>query len=131
MAIPENDMMHQVATLKLHADGSGGDHPFASIETIENLTLTLLREVESLKGLQSFHRHKSSISLYDEVRGFETEIIEWALFRTGGNQRRAARLLNIKVTTLNAKIKRYGIEPNAALSNLINLYESKQAAAGK
>ncbi|HVF27250.1 MAG TPA: hypothetical protein VM943_03345, partial [Pyrinomonadaceae bacterium] len=66
MAIPENDLMHQAATLKSHADG-GGDHPFVSIETIENLTLTLLREVESLKELQSSHQHRGSVSLYDEV----------------------------------------------------------------
>jgi DNA-binding protein Fis len=33
--------------------------------------------------------------------------------RTRGNQRRAAKLLDVKVTTLNCKIKRYGIEVSA------------------
>jgi DNA-binding NtrC family response regulator len=36
-------------------------------------------------------------------------VIRAALEKTGGNQARAARLLGIKHTTLNAKIKRYKI----------------------
>ena len=47
--------------------------------------------------------------LPEEVRGFETDLIQAALVKTGGNQLRAARLLGLKHTTLNAKIKRYGI----------------------
>ncbi len=69
----------------------------------------------------------------EEVRRFETDLIRWALMRTGGHQRRAARMLNLKVTTLNAKIKRYRIQPHAAptsTGNVVGLYrdaeESKQ-----
>ncbi len=39
-----------------------------------------------------------------------SELIRNALQRTRGNQRRAAKLLGVKVTTLNCKIKRFGIE---------------------
>jgi DNA-binding NtrC family response regulator len=58
------------------------------------------------------------------VRRFETDLIRWALMRTGGHQRRAARMLNLKVTTLNAKIKRYRIQPHAPASatNVVDLY---------
>jgi DNA-binding protein Fis len=37
-------------------------------------------------------------------------LIKTALLKTGGNQRRAASLLGIKVTTLHNKIKTYGID---------------------
>jgi transcriptional regulator with GAF, ATPase, and Fis domain len=41
------------------------------------------------------------------VKKFEADLIRAALVRTGGNQARAARLLGVKHTTLNAKIKRH------------------------
>ena len=53
-----------------------------------------------------------STDLHAEVQRFETEIIRDALKKTGGHQRRAARLLGVKVSTLNAKIKRYKIRPD-------------------
>jgi DNA-binding protein Fis len=48
-------------------------------------------------------------SMYDEVRRFEAELIKWALRLTGGHQSRAARMLGINTTTLNAKITRFGL----------------------
>lgn len=81
------------------------------LNTLKELTLALLKEVESLKEAQPPEGGRSNVNFSEEVRRFETELIRWALLRTGGHQRRAARLLNIKVTTLNAKIKRYGIRP--------------------
>lgn len=50
------------------------------------------------------------IDFYDEVRRFEIALIKQALQKTHGTQVRAAALLNLKVTTLNAKIKQYSIE---------------------
>jgi DNA-binding NtrC family response regulator len=81
------------------------------LKTLKELTLALLKEVDSLKEAQAPEGGKTNVNFSEEVRRFETELIRWALLRTGGHQRRAARLLNIKVTTLNAKIKRYGIRP--------------------
>jgi DNA-binding NtrC family response regulator len=63
------------------------------------------------------------------VRRFETDLIRWALMRTGGHQRRAARILNLKVTTLNAKIKRYRIQPHAApaaTGNVVGIREESR-----
>jgi DNA-binding NtrC family response regulator len=82
------------------------------LKTLKELTLALLQEVESFKG-QGYLENRPSVNFADEVRRFETDLIRWALMRTGGHQRRAARLLNLKVTTLNAKIKRYHIQPHA------------------
>jgi DNA-binding NtrC family response regulator len=49
--------------------------------------------------------------LDDEVKRFEIDLIRAALDRAHGNQSRASRILGIKKTTLNAKIKRYQIQP--------------------
>lgn len=94
------------------------------INTLKELALALLKEVESLKEAQPPEGGRANVNFSEEVRRFETELIRWALLRTGGHQRRAARLLNIKVTTLNAKIKRYGIQPHPR--NVIDLYPEEK-----
>jgi transcriptional regulator with GAF, ATPase, and Fis domain len=73
------------------------------------LALSLLREIASAENTGECEGN-SAIDLQAEVRRFETELIRSALIYTGGRQRQAARLLGTKVTTLNTKIKRYGIE---------------------
>jgi DNA-binding NtrC family response regulator len=98
------------------------------LKTLKELTLALLQEVESLKGSASYEG-RPTVDFADEVRRFETDLIRWALLHTGGHQRRAARMLNLKVTTLNAKIKRYGIRPHALHSgNVVDLYPESQPA---
>ena len=78
------------------------------LEALKELTMALLREVETLGEVQSSNTRRD-INLHDEVRRFETDLIRRALMKTGGHQVRAARLLGMKVTTLNSKIKRYNI----------------------
>jgi transcriptional regulator with GAF, ATPase, and Fis domain len=77
------------------------------LDALKEVALTLLGAVDSLRSAQP--PQDKSLRLQDEVQRFETELIRTALERTGGNQARAARLLGVKHTTLNAKIKRYGI----------------------
>ena len=81
------------------------------LEALRVLSNSILREVEALKKAKNIVL-PGKINLADEVQRFEKDLIHCALLRTGGKQRQAARLLNVKVTTLNAKIKRYGITPN-------------------
>jgi len=78
------------------------------VETLREAALTVLREVESLRSAR-LSRVDGNVRLCDEVQRFEIELIRSALGRTGGNQVRAARLLRVKPTTLNAKLKRYKI----------------------
>jgi transcriptional regulator with GAF, ATPase, and Fis domain len=81
------------------------------LSSLREVALTLLDAVDSLRSTQPAsgdHR----ISLQDEVQRFETDLIRVALERTGGNQAQAARLLGVKHTTLNAKIKRYRMSCN-------------------
>ena len=79
------------------------------ISYLKILALTLLREIASAENTANGEGN-NAIDLQAEVRRFETELIRSALIQTGGRQRQAARLLGTKVTTLNTKIKRYGIE---------------------
>lgn len=77
------------------------------IDCLKVLALTLVREIESLEHAQG---DIADFDLTKETRRFESEMIRSALIKTGGRQRRAARLLGMKVTTLNTKIRRYGIK---------------------
>jgi len=79
-----------------------------NLNSIREAALTLLREVESLRKTHQAETNPS-LALHEEVQRYEMELIRQALHRTRGNQRRAAKLLGVKVTTLNCKIKRFGI----------------------
>jgi transcriptional regulator with GAF, ATPase, and Fis domain len=88
------------------------------IQRVVDLADALLNEAETLardKFTEEATRLKpldilGGISFYDEVQRFETHLIKMALAETGGNQAKAARLLGIKATTLNSKIKLFNIE---------------------
>lgn len=78
-----------------------------SLDNLREAALTVLKEVESLTNNQP--EAERQLGLQEEVQRYEMELIRNALQRTRGNQRRAAKLLGVKVTTLNCKIKRFGI----------------------
>ena len=80
-----------------------------NITSLRELTFKLLRKVESIGEAQT-PDIENGVDFYDEVSRFEIDLIKRALIQTGGHQRRAARLLNLKVTTLNSKIKHYSIQ---------------------
>ena len=89
------------------------------VQRLADLARTLLREAETLASDKAFTEESNKlrtmnisegIDFYDEVVRFEINLIKLALERTGRNQAAAARLLHIKPTTLNFKIKLYGIE---------------------
>jgi DNA-binding NtrC family response regulator len=52
----------------------------------------------------------AGLNYYQELRQFEVELIRCALALTGGKQATAARLLGLKTTTLNTKIKQFNIQ---------------------
>lgn len=79
------------------------------VEALREVTTALLDEVKSLGSMKKVEI-ENGINFDDEVKSFEILLIERALEQTGGSQLRAARLLNLKHTTLNAKIKRYDIQ---------------------
>ena len=80
------------------------------LNTLRETVLQLLEEVETL-AISRPVDIKRGARFSDEVRQFEVTLIRTALGRTFGSQIRAAKLLGLKPTTLNAKIKRYNINP--------------------
>lgn len=78
------------------------------LEALKLVVEVILAEVHSLERARNLSE-TDNMDLAREVERFEMEIIRCALVRTRGRQRKAARLLNIKPTTLHAKLKRYGI----------------------
>src|ERR1700752_4446706 len=109
-----NQMSDRIMRLKL-AERPDSDR----IQRVVDLADALLTEAETLARDKAFTEEATrlkpldilgGISFYDEVQRFETHLIKMALAETGGNQAKAARLLGIKATTLNSKIKLFNIE---------------------
>ena len=59
----------------------------------------------------------AEMSFYEEVRRFEIRLITRALRLAHGKQTEAARLLGLKPTTLNAKMKQYQMRGNDRASD--------------
>jgi transcriptional regulator with GAF, ATPase, and Fis domain len=103
---------------KLNAKNSTANYPGKfktaadneQIESIKSITNLLLRKIEALeKELPeaATEPFKKGSNLYDVISSFEKKLIRDALRATNWSQRRAAQILGVKVTTLNAKMKRY------------------------
>lgn len=88
------------------------------LDALKALANLLAREVESLKPVNQNNKIPDKINLSDEVRRFEESLIREALIKSKGQQRKAARLLGTKISTLHAKIKRYGIESYSVMGRL-------------
>ena len=89
------------------------------VRRMVDLASSLMREAQVLARDKAFADESASlqtvdlakgIDFYDEVQRFETALIKLALEQADGNQARAARLLGLRATTLNSKIKVYNIE---------------------
>ena len=106
--------MSSESTLLTESNGSPETNSDTNVDvrlnTLRETVLQLLDEVESL-AISRPVDIKRGARFSDEVRQFEVNLIRTALGRTSGSQIRAAKLLGLKPTTLNAKIKRYNIAP--------------------
>jgi DNA-binding NtrC family response regulator len=90
------------------------------IEALKTLTQALLTELEALSAGSTLESG-DKVNLSEEVHRYEADLIRCALIRTGGRQRRAAHLLNMKVATLNAKIKRYHLDTDELIHAAANV----------
>lgn len=87
------------------------------IAILSKLAATIQQEVDALGEYMKTHSvalkekvdSSEGINLAQELRSLEIEIIMYALNCTRGRQTEAARLLGVKPTTLNAKLKKFGI----------------------
>jgi transcriptional regulator with GAF, ATPase, and Fis domain len=105
----------KAVNLRLAPAEEGGSR----VRRLVDLASSLMREAQVLARDKAFTDESASlqtldlakgISFYDEVQRFETALIKLALEQAEGNQARAARLLGLRATTLNSKIKVYNIE---------------------
>jgi DNA-binding NtrC family response regulator len=89
------------------------------VQRLVELAFSLLRETETLARDNAFTESSGQLKSLDldqgidfneEVKQFEIGLITLALNHVGGTQAKAARLLGIKPTTLNSKIKALGIQ---------------------
>ena len=114
LALREHSDIHLVNNAG--ADNAEEQAAEASSKTqaLKQLALKLLMEAQSLTEVTTLDV-RGGIDFYEEVKRFEIDLIGRALSLTGGNQVRAAGLLKMKVTTLNSKIKHYGINTDVVL----------------
>ena len=83
--------------------------------SVEVVKAAMETAAEALKVLSSLETKMLMLSpgleremnYYDLVRKFECDVITRALHQTNGSQVQAARLLGLKTTTLNNKVKAY------------------------
>ena len=89
------------------------------VRRLVDLASSLMREAQVLARDKAFVAESSNlkgldlargIDFYSDVQRFETALIKLALEQSRGNQAQVARLLGLRATTLNSKIKLYGIE---------------------
>lgn len=81
----------------------------AKVAALVRQTTALSLEIQALQFVE-LPELKDEIDFYEEVRRFEIALIERALLRSSGSQTEAARLLQLKLTTLNSKLKTYDIQ---------------------
>jgi DNA-binding NtrC family response regulator len=77
---------------------------YSKIANISNLVSSLNSAVEDLETLD-LPRLDDQFDFYHEVERFEINLIKSALRITAGSQVKAAKLLKLNATTLNAKMK--------------------------
>lgn len=92
---------------------------------LNDLARILLNEIDRMEESAN---GKPALNFYEEVENFERSLIEQALSTARGNQTQAARMLGMKKSTLNDKIRVYnismkqfvGTHPLVVVSNNIN-----------
>lgn len=98
------------------SDANGVPHRTAGepawVDEVNGLRKLALKLWHELQIMESMHCMDTGgrIDLHEEVARFEISLIQRALLQTGGSQSESARLLGISLSSLNSKIKRYGIK---------------------
>ena len=94
------------------------NHGNERLKKIRVLASALLEESEALEHESELAEASvtiatlnanTAIDFFEQVRQFEIRLIKRALELAGGNQARAAHLLGLGTTTLNYKVKSYGL----------------------
>lgn len=87
----------------------------AKVAALVRQTTALSLSIQALQFIE-LPELNDEIDFYEEVKRFEIALIERALWRSSGSQTEAARLLQLKLTTLNSKLKTYDIQVGRSLA---------------
>jgi len=82
-----------------------------NVNMLKRLAKLMMDEVSEIEETGELHLG-DGFKLDNYIEQFEINIIRYALQLSGNNQLTASRLLGIKATTLNAKIKRFKLSTN-------------------
>lgn len=118
LALREHSEIHLINHAAANEDEERAASALSKTKTLKQLALKLLLEAQALNEVPTLDV-RGGIDFYEEVKRFEVDLIERALSFTQGNQVRAARLLKMKVTTLNTKIKHYNINIDVLVGGFI------------
>lgn len=115
-SIAERSRSSTVNILKYQPVANAASEPEVAgrIEQLVMLAKALATEIETLRAELSRDNDQidnNGINFYDEVERYEIQLISSALNHCRGNQAQAAKLLHLKSTTLNSKMKHYGLNP--------------------
>jgi transcriptional regulator with GAF, ATPase, and Fis domain len=130
LAVREHSEIHLINSAGAIADEERAAAHSSKTTTLKQLALKLLIEAQSLNEVPTLDVG-NGIDFYEEVKRFEVDLIQSALSFAGGNQVRAARLLNMKVTTLNSKIKHYDINIHVVVGSYIPPMGAAEAAQNR
>jgi len=100
--------LEMVRTTHPNVDKLPGNDLTRSIQSVKPLIHSLMLMIEAAEESLT-NSFSSSQDFYENVSRFEINMINRALRLTEGNQRKAAKILGIKATTLNSKIKKFGV----------------------
>jgi transcriptional regulator with GAF, ATPase, and Fis domain len=117
---PRQDSRPRVDYVLVESDITDLTQATSRIEALRSLILIFLREIDSLKKVVGPRPRKKGdpIKLDKEIDAFEASLIRDALMKSKGNQRDAAKLLGLKPTTLNAKMKRLRITVETTVTSV-------------
>lgn len=84
------------------------------VASVKDLAAELVTQVDDMNELLKAGRPdeidlRKGIVIREELLRYEVRMITLALRITSNHQARAARILGVNATTLNSKIKRYGL----------------------
>lgn len=108
--------MSNLNLLRKHSQaGSDADPIDDGYTTLKELSSALAKAIDAVSVFEIARAGQMpnlthGIDFYAEVERFEITLIQYALIQAKGSQKRAARLLGLKPTTLNSKIKVYHLD---------------------
>ncbi len=82
-------------------------HELVQLEDLPDFLMTPSRGTFSCRGFES---SENGLNFSELIQSYEKELLLWALKKADGNRSKASQLLQLKRTTLQDKLKKYGLQ---------------------